>query len=143
MKLPIIGVMRSVSEHFAATPGRRGLVIGVLPARADDPQCTPKPGYPNPYVEIVIRTHLPLSGDEGTAMMSRNHINVLSSDAIVVLPGSAGTVSEARLAQRYGRPIIGFLETDEMRTLSDIERSASIDDVLTFVRRITARPGTP
>ncbi len=108
------GVMTSVSRAFAEQPGRRGRVIGVLPCREDDPLHRPPPGYPNPWVELVIRTHLPYSGERGTDPLSRNHVNVLSSDAIVVLPGGTGTASEVALALRYRRPAIGFLERGEM-----------------------------
>jgi uncharacterized protein (TIGR00725 family) len=113
------GVMTSVSRAFAEHPGRQGLVIGVLPSREDDPLHRPKPGYPNPWVEVVIRTHLPYSGARGTDPLSRNHVNVLSSDAIVVLPGGAGTASEAALALSYRRPAIGFLEPGELPGLPE------------------------
>lgn len=101
------GVMEAVSRSFHGTRGRKGLVIGVLPA-ADEPGRS-RPGYPNPWVEVPIRTHLPLSGKRGMDARSRNHINVLSSDAIVALPGGEGTASEVRLAVRYGRPVIAYL----------------------------------
>ncbi len=44
--------------------------------------------------EIVIRTHLPLSGDKGSDPLSRNHINTLTADLVVVVPGGSGTLSE-------------------------------------------------
>ena len=76
------GVMAAVARAFHETPGRRGLVIGILPAEAFG-SATPKPGYPNPWVEVPIFTHLP-SGDGPT---SRNHLNVLSADVVILLPG--------------------------------------------------------
>ena len=97
------GTMTATSRAFAETPDRAGLCIGVLPA-AEDGAGSPE-GYPNPWVEVAIRTHLPLSGAAGTGPNSRNHINVLSADAVVALPGSAGTWSEIELALRYGRPL--------------------------------------
>ncbi len=96
------GTMTAASRAFAATPGRNGLCIGVLPGSEDGRS---PDGYPNPWVEIVIRTHLPFSGAAGTGPDSRNHINVLSADAVIALPGSAGTRSEIELALRYGRPL--------------------------------------
>ena len=105
-----LGVMSSVSRAFYETPHRKGLVIGVLPSRPDDPQRRPWPGYPNPWVELPITTHLPLSGAQGTQPMSRNHINVLTSEALIILPGGEGTLSEVTLALRYQRPIIAYLQ---------------------------------
>ena len=63
----------------------------------------PPTGYPNPYTEIVIRTQCPLSMHPmtGTELSSRNHINILSSDIVIALPGSSGTWSEIQLAIRY------------------------------------------
>src|SRR4029077_2771223 len=102
------GVMEAVSEAFARVPGRVGLAIGVLKAMLDA-QGRVGPRTPNPFVDIAIRTQLPLSGDEGTAPLSRNHINVLSADLVVGLPGGGGTRSEMELALRYERPVVAFL----------------------------------
>lgn len=124
------GVMRSVSRAFFEDPDRRGSVIGVLPGRPEPP-----PGYPNPWVEIPIRTHLPSSGDQGTEAMSRNHINVLSSDVIIALPGSAGTSSEVRLACAYGRPVVAFVQArSDIPDLPDeVPICQSVDCVKRFV----------
>lgn len=102
------GVMTAVSRAFEAVPGRTGLVVGIVPS-GDDP-AVPKPGYPNAYVELAIRTHLPLSGTSGRDTLSRNHINVLTSDVLVALPGGAGTASEVELALRYHRPVCAYLD---------------------------------
>jgi predicted Rossmann-fold nucleotide-binding protein len=51
--------------------------------------------------EIVIRTHLPFSGNKGSDPLSRNHINALTADLIVILPGGSGTLSELQLASEY------------------------------------------
>jgi uncharacterized protein (TIGR00725 family) len=103
------GVMAAVSRAFAQVPGRQGLVIGIIPGRASDAGYAPLPGYPNPWVEVPIFTHLPLSGTRGTEVMSRNHINILSCNVIIALPGASGTASEAALALRYGRPLVAYL----------------------------------
>jgi predicted Rossmann-fold nucleotide-binding protein len=113
------GVMEAVSRAFHETSPRSGVVIGVIPARvhglddieqrtATDVAYEPPPGYPNPWVEIAIYTHLPDSGREGALRSSRNHINVLSADAIVALPGREGTESEVWLAKQYGVPVVAF-----------------------------------
>ena len=67
------------------------------------------PDRANPWVELEIRTHLTLSGARGRQQGSRNAINILSSDALIVLPGGAGTYSEATLRIDYGRRLILFL----------------------------------
>ena len=123
------GVMGAVSRAFQAVPDRAGLVIGVLPADPGAPGRAPR-GYPNPWVEIAIRTHLSARGSDGGSLSSRNHVNVLSSSAIVALPGGAGTASEVRLARRYGVPLIAYLEDrgeipdlpPEVRAESDFAR---------------------
>lgn len=104
------GVMAAVSEAFARTTPRRGLCIGVLPARTES-DVNPPPGYPNPWVELAIRTHLHRRGAEGEQAQSRNHIHLLSADAVVFLPGGTGTASEARLALRYGCSAVAWCET--------------------------------
>jgi hypothetical protein len=65
-------------------------------------------GYPNAWVEIAIYTHLPDSGERGTLGSSRNHINILSADVVVALPGRQGTESEVWLAKQYGVPIVAY-----------------------------------
>lgn len=93
------GVMAAVAKGFASVPGRAGLSIGVLPAG-------PPPGYPNRWIDIAIHTHLAALGDQGASPDSRNHVNVLTSDVVVALPGGAGTRSEIDLAVRYGKPLL-------------------------------------
>ncbi len=108
------GVMQSVSRAFCEVAVRRGRSIGIVPAAGADGAA--RSGYPNPWVEIAIYTHLPLTGAQGTEPLSRNHLNVLSSTVIIALPGSAGTASEVALALGYGRPLVAYLDAR-----SDIE----------------------
>lgn len=127
------GTMEAVSRAFAEVRPREGLVVGVLPADLPDGVAVPRTGYPNPFVEIAIFTHLPLSGVTGTDPRSRNHINILSSDVVIVLPGNEGTESEMGLAVRYGKPVIAFFGDHAVdwpvpegvpvgRSLADVER---------------------
>lgn len=114
------GVMAAVTEAFVSVTPRTGRAIGVLPADVLRIDGIPPAGYPNPWVEIAIRTHLDKLGPQGDDEASRNHLNVLSSDVIIILPGGAGTVSEARLAVHYGRPCIAHLDDrDDMPGLPD------------------------
>lgn len=107
------GVMESVCAAFASVEGRQGRIIGILPGGIRDNEYRPLPGYPNRWIEIPIRTHLPLSGIQGTDLASRNHINVLTPDVIIALPGGHGTASEVKLALLYDRPLVAFLSSRE------------------------------
>ena len=98
------GVMEAVSRAFAETRPREGAVIGVVRADGDTHFSLNDGGRVyshralNDFVEIPIFTHLPDSSAEPT---SRNHINVLTSDVVLVLPGGSGTLSELELAAEY------------------------------------------
>lgn len=109
------GVMETVSRAFIRVRGQgHGRVLGIIPGQSDGEETVERPEYPNPYVEIVIRTHLPLSGITGTSTMSRNHINILSSDVLVFLPGGDGTFSEYTLSKRYNKNIAGYYPPDRI-----------------------------
>jgi|SRR6185312_2298727 len=104
------GVMADASRGFTSVPDRAGLTLGIIPRSATGDE--EKEGYPNPWVELPIRTHL--AGHLGPAGEdSRNPINVLTAWKIIALPGSEGTRAEIRLAVRYGRPVLAV--TDEGR----------------------------
>ena len=129
------GVMESVSRAFIAVPGREGLVVGILPA-ADAGPGTP-PGYPNPWVELAVRTHLDARGDDGSGIRSRNHINILSSDVVIALPGSSGTASEVELAIGYGRPLILLGDIARAASLpASVPATESVEEAVGFVRRV-------
>ncbi len=134
------GVMLAVSRGFARVQPRRGFVLGVLPADADAPGASP-PGYPNPFVEVALRTHLPLSGTAGEDLLSRNHINVLSADVVLALPGAAGTASEVRLARRYGRPVAALLHREgELPAFGDdVPRFFSLEDASAWLSEVLSR----
>lgn len=152
------GVMESVSRGFAEVQERTGLVIGVLPfsqpgageggagagpggpenlpGRTGDPPMGSTgvipSGYPNPWIEIAIRTHL---GQDGAEFSSRNHVNVLTSDVVVALPGSVGTASEIALSVRYGRPVVLFGDLDRARSLpAEVAAARTLEQVIAFVR---------
>ncbi len=114
------GSMTSVSRAFYETTERRGMVIGILPSQSPAQPDRCKAGYPNPWVELPIRTHLPYSGEQGTDTLSRNHINILSADAVIALAGGPGTRAEIELARRYQRPIVALV-TPEDRGYRDLD----------------------
>lgn len=138
------GVMEAVSRAFFETTPRRGIVIGVVPAEVHPLEALeerrevavtyePPPGYPNEWVELVVYTHLPDSGPEGTLRSSRNHINVLSADAVVALPGREGTESEIWLATQYRTPVIAYGDHHGAAP-HGIRRASTIDELRSFLQ---------
>jgi uncharacterized protein (TIGR00725 family) len=130
------GVMASVSRAFTQARRRRGISIGVIPSLSEDERARPRPGYPNPFVELAIHTHLPHSGARGGDVLSRNHITVLSCAGVIALPGGEGTASEVSLALDYHKPAIAYAR--HMKLLAQlpesVPRTTSLADVETFVR---------
>jgi uncharacterized protein (TIGR00725 family) len=134
------GVMEAVGKAFCQRRdelGSAGLAIGVVPGDigANGAYAT-RPGYPNPWVELAIYTHLPRSGAEGKDALSRNHINVLSADAVVALPGGAGTQSEIDLAKQYGVAVIACGQ----HAPGGIEHAADIGRVREFLAAQLSQP---
>jgi len=82
------GVMES-SARGAKENG--GITVGILPTDQADTA--------SQHIDIPIVTGMGLA---------RNVINILSSDIIVALPGSAGTISEIALALNHGKKVILF-----------------------------------
>jgi hypothetical protein len=122
--------MLVVGRAFLDTKGRRGRLIGVIRAQGTEhlsgnwdktgacravwkssPTASRQwiANADNGLSELKICTHLPFSAKLGKHDLSRNHINVLTSEKIVVLPGGEGTFTELQLAREYGRPICLYL----------------------------------
>lgn len=113
------GVMRA-SARGARRAG--GLVVGVLPGRGDEAGVAEG-------VEVAVFTGM------GEA---RNHVNVLSSDVVVALPGGAGTLSEAALAVKAGTPLVlvGWDDADVPGALDGAHRVAGAGEAVERVRGI-------
>jgi uncharacterized protein (TIGR00725 family) len=84
------GVMQASAEGARSADG---LVVGVLPSA----------GSEDPSADVAQAVDVAVFTDMGEA---RNNVNVLTADAIVALPGGAGTLSEAALAVENDRPLI-------------------------------------
>jgi uncharacterized protein (TIGR00725 family) len=125
------GVMVAVTEAFTRVAPRLGTALGILPSDGSSAPAPPA-GYPNPWIEVPILTHLPLRGEAGADERSRNHVVVLSADLVVALPGSAGTASEIELAGRYGRPLIIWADADTFVGAS-APLARSLDEVTAFL----------
>lgn len=143
------GVMQTVSQAFAETPHRIGNIIGVIPAASpcDSPEArsayTPLAGYPNSWIDIPIYTHLPLSGASGKDAASRNHIIILTADAIVAFPGGAGTRSEIQLALEYGKPLLILNPNHEWDELKNTKATQveSVEEVFQWLKENVLRAG--
>lgn len=72
-----------------------GITVGIIPS-AD-------PSEANPYCKIVIPTGMGFT---------RNGINVLAMDGVIVIGGRAGTLSEIAFAWAYYKPIVAFSNVD-------------------------------
>src|ERR1043166_4824203 len=91
------GLMAAVGQSFLdekrkllKAKRRAGNLISILRAKElpqirKDGKRNWKANADNGLGEIVIRTHLPLSGNKGTDPLSRNHINALTADCVVIL----------------------------------------------------------
>lgn len=100
------GVMEAAAEGFTRAAERRGLSIGIIPRLPEgtfDEANRDADGrlYPNEFVEIAIRTPLPPRVIDWQQAPARNHVNVLTADAILALPGGAGTGNELDMAAHY------------------------------------------
>jgi uncharacterized protein (TIGR00725 family) len=113
------GVMAAVSRGASEASGT---VVGVLPDR--------DLSRASPHLTIPIRTGL----GEG-----RNVINILSSDVVIALPGSSGTLSEINLALQNGKPLV-LLARDDAENLVEIGRNVvacqNVEEVLTRIKDI-------
>jgi len=136
------GVMRSSARAFSETPRRRGRSIGIVPTRSDSRHgFVVLEGYPNPYIEIPILTPLPRrEADAPDGALSRNYVNVLSSDVVIALPGGQGTRDEIALARRFGKPLICFGPAAAFEFLpGDVEYTDELEVVLRFI--VSRLPG--
>lgn len=103
------GVMDAVSKGFCDVQSRAGFCIGVIPMTENSAGGYEiMEGYPNPFVEIPVCSHLGIFDGHDAQQVSRNYINILTSQVVVALPGSKGTKNEVNLALRFKKPIILF-----------------------------------
>lgn len=129
------GVMTAVARAFTSVEDRVGLSIGIVPAAAIEAPTVARKGYPNPFIEVPIRTHLIAKQPGLWDGLTRNHINILTADAIVALPGATGTAHEIKLACDYEKPIATwFHEADEMNHMpAHVRRCADLEAVKAFL----------
>lgn len=135
------GVMLEVSKAYHEIPDRKGMTIGIVPTDPDEEVgFKSKPGYPNRYIDIPIVAPLPVFRGDDPLQVNRNHINILTSDIVVALPGGIGTRNEVDLALRFRRPVILFGPSSAFAEFPrDVPRATELAAVREFVEHETAR----
>lgn len=102
------GVMSAVCKAFQGVEERAGVAIGIRPAVDYKGEELSKDEFPNAYIDIPIITPLSAKAQSDAMPFSRNLVNVMSSKALIILPGSHGTKNEVSLALMYDKPMIMF-----------------------------------
>ena len=82
------GVMKAAS-HGAHDAG--GLTVGIIPQD--------NPSFANEFCDIVIPSGIGLS---------RDFLNALSADGVIIVGGGSGTLSETCAAYMYKKPIVAL-----------------------------------
>lgn len=87
------GVMEAACRggQSARRGGGAGVVVGILPVSELDGG--------NPYCDVAIPTGM------GAA---RNALVALSADAVILVGGGSGTLSEAAFAWQFGKPVVAL-----------------------------------
>ena len=134
------GVMTAVARAFCQTPGRQGVSLGIVPTVDYDGGFVPREEYPNPYIELPIFVPLDKKATSDSNPYSRNYVNVMTSNAMVILPGDHGTQNEVALGIQYNKPMILFGPKGEFATFpQQPTRSEDIDEVREFLEHATAK----
>ncbi|MBK6897446.1 MAG: molybdenum cofactor carrier protein [Alphaproteobacteria bacterium] len=134
------GVMTAVSKSFCEQQDRAGLSIGVVPTVQYSGEFVPREQYPNPYIEIPILTPLDIKAQNDKTPFSRNYVNVMTSHAIIALPGAHGTQNEVSLAIQFKKPLILFGPEESFSKFpSQPIRTQDIDEVREFLEKAVAK----
>jgi len=104
------GVMMAACQGFQAGGG---VTIGIITSYDKEDA--------NPYVDIVIPTGLGLA---------RNVLVVNSADAVVALPGEAGTLSEIAYCLQFGIPVISLHSWD----IPGVIKADSVEEAIQKVK---------
>ncbi len=102
------GVMSEVAKGYSQYPDERGVILGIKPVADYKKEVNSRSEFPNPYIDIPIVTHLEQKAKNDSMPYSRNLVNIMTSDVLVVLPGSHGTQNEASLGLLYEKPLVLF-----------------------------------
>ncbi len=130
------GVMESVAKAFTSETDRNGLSIGVVPTVDYDGSARAQEQYPNHYVELPILAPLDNRAQQDKMPYSRNYVNIMSSHAIIILPGAHGTMNEVSLALMFDKPVILFGPKDAFEEFPEAPyRADNIEEVKKFLEK--------
>lgn len=134
------GAMTAVAKHFTDEILREGLSLGIIPTVDYDGSYVSRDRYPNPYIEIPILTPLDMKAQNDATPYSRNYVNIMTSNAIVFLPGDHGTRNEVSLAIKFKKPMILFgAEKHFIKFPEHPTRVEDIDEVREFLEKATTK----
>lgn len=134
------GVMSAVAKAFSDIDNRAGVSLGIVPTVDYDGSFVPREQYPNPYIELPIITPLDIKAQKATNPYSRNHVNVMTSHALIVLPGDHGTQNEVSLAIKYNKPMILFGENEQFKGFPEQPtRVQDIEEVKHFLEKVSEK----
>lgn len=132
------GVMTSVAKSFVETPDRDGFCLGLYPVVSYDGSALSQEEFPNPYIEVPLIVPLDYKAQHDAVPYSRNLVNIMSSHAIIVLPGDHGTRNEVSLAIQFRKPLILFGKDEHFYKFPEIPvRVNHIEEVQEFLEKST------
>ena len=134
------GVMTTVAKAFTEEQERDGLSIGIVPVANYEGGLLSSEIYPNPYIELPILAPLDARAQSHTNPYSKNYVNVMTSNAVVVLPGDQGTRNEVSLAIQFRKPVILFGPEEAFGKFPEQPtRVQDIEEVRLFLEKATAK----
>ena len=134
------GVMEAVSKAFCDVDDRHGTSIGVVPTEDYDGSLVARDQYPNHYIEVPILTPLDSKALSDAMPYSRNYVNIMTSHALIILPGAHGTKNEVSIALQFKKPMILYGPEDAFEKFPDAPiRAEDIDEVREFLEKTVTK----
>lgn len=134
------GVMTAVARAFVESEDREGVSLGIVPTVEYEGGYVAREQYPNPYIEIPIITPLDKKALGDANPYSRNYVNVMTSHALIILPGEHGTRNEVSLAIKYKKPVVLFGPEEAFDKFPEQPtRVETVEEVREFLEHATAK----
>ena len=134
------GVMMSAARAFCEQEDRLGLSIGIIPTMDYMSGLIASEEFPNPYIEIPVITQLDQKAQNDAMPYSRNNVNVMTSHALIILPGEHGTRNEVALGLKLKKPMVLFGPEREFAKFPEAPtRVEDIEGVRVFLEQTMAQ----